>query len=50
MTTSRVERAFRPASKLFIFLVITSGLQPARDLLFLRETFAARSVVQVPPG
>jgi hypothetical protein len=28
-----VVRAFRPASKLFI-LVITSGLQPARDLLF----------------
>src|ERR1035437_11134839 len=29
----RVVRAFRPASKLFIF-VISSGLQPARDLLF----------------
>ena len=31
----RVVRAFSPASKVVFIVVITSGLQPARDLLFL---------------
>jgi len=47
---NRVELAFRPASKSFIY-AITSGLQPARNLLFrpLRNLFS-RAVSDVLKG